>query len=121
MAALQCAVAVPAVDDASVRVCENLDLDVSRAIDELLEIHAAVLECGLSLNSGCLERGRELRLVMADAHPLAAAAGSGFDEDRIADPASQPECLPVRRNHPVRAGNAGHLGGRGDLFGLCLQ
>ena len=57
MAALERAIAVPAVDDVAVRIGEDLDLDVPRAIDELLEVDAGVLEGGLGLVPGRLQGG----------------------------------------------------------------
>ena len=107
--------------EVAVRIGEDLDLDVTRAIDELLQIDAGVLEGGLGLGPGRLERGRELRLVAADAHPLAAAAGGGLDQHRIADRSRQPKRLGVGGDHAVGARNARDLGRRGDLLGLGLQ
>ena len=66
MAALERAIAVPAVDECAVLVGEDLDLDVARPIDELLEVDAGVLERGLGLVAGGLEGGGEVGLVAAD-------------------------------------------------------
>ena len=93
--ALERAVAVPAVDDVAVRVGEDLDLDVARAVDELLEVDAGVLERGLGLVAGRLERADEVGLVAADPHPLAAAAGRRLDQDGVADRAGEPQRLGV--------------------------
>ena len=60
MAALERAVAVPAVDDVAVRVGQDLDLDVAWPVDELLEVDAGVLEGGLGLVAGGLERDRQV-------------------------------------------------------------
>ena len=57
MAALERAIAVPAVDDVAVRIGQDLDLDVARPVDEFLEVDAGVLERGLGLVAGGLERG----------------------------------------------------------------
>ena len=59
MAALQRAIAVPAMHDIAVGIGQDLDLDVPGAIDELLEIDAGVLEGGLGLIAGRLQRGGE--------------------------------------------------------------
>ena len=87
MAALERALALAEVDDAPVRVAEDLDLDVPRLGEVLLEVDAAVPERALGLARRELERGRELLVVARDAHPAPAAAGDGLEEDRVADPA----------------------------------
>ena len=96
MPALQGAIAVPAMDDIAVRVGQDLDFDVPGAIDELFEVDAGVLERGLGFVTSGLKRGREIRLVAANAHALAAAAGGGLDQYGIADRAGQPRS-PGRR------------------------
>ena len=121
MPALERAVAVPAVDDVAVRVGEDLDLDVAGAVDELFEVDAGVLEGGLGLVAGRLERGDEGRLVAADPHPLAAAAGRGLDQHGVADRPGEPERLGVVVDRAVGAGDARDLGGVGDRLGLGLQ
>ena len=64
------------------RIGQDLDLDVAGPIDELFEVDAGVLERGLGLVAGGLQGGREVGLVAADAHSLAAAAGGGLDQAR---------------------------------------
>ena len=65
--------------------------------------------------------GDEVRLVAADPHPLAAAAGRGLDQDGVADRPGEPEGLGVAGDRAVGAGDAGDLGGGGDRLGLGLQ
>ncbi len=57
MAALERAVAIPAVDDIAVSVGQDLDFDVAGPVDELLEVDTRVFEGGLGLVAGALERG----------------------------------------------------------------
>ena len=55
------------------------------------------------------------------AHPLAAAAGGGLDQDGVADLAGEPQGLGIVGDDAVGARDAGDLGRRGDLLGLGLQ
>ena len=121
MPALQRAVAVPAVHDVAVGIGQDLDLDVAGAIDELLEIDAGVLERGLGLVAGHLQRAAEVGLVAADPHALAAAAGGRLDQDGKADRPGEAEGLGIAGDGPFGAGHAGDLGRGGDLLGLGLQ
>ena len=121
MAALERAVAVPAMDDVAVGVGQELDLDVPGPVDELLEIDAGVLEGGLGLVAGGLEGADEALFLAADAHPPAAAAGRGLDQDGVADGPGQAGRLGVAGDGAVGAGDAGDLGGGGDQLGLGLQ
>ena len=121
MPPLKRAITVPAMHGMTVRVGEDLDFDMPRPIDESLEVDAGVLEGGLRLIPGRLERGGQVRLVATDAHPFAAAAGRGLDQDRVADLAGQAQRLGVVGDDSIGARDAGDLGGGGDLLGLRLQ
>ena len=46
------ALALEEMDDVAVRIGEDLDLDVSRALDPALDVQRAVAECGLPLPAG---------------------------------------------------------------------
>ena len=83
--ALHRAIAFPQVDDVAVRVGDELHLDVPRVLDVLLHVHAGVLERLLGFLSRLLQAADEFRFLASDSHPLAAAAGRGLDENRIAD------------------------------------
>ena len=61
MPALQAAIAVPAVQDAAVRIGEDLDLDVPRAIDVFLQIDAGILE-GRGFLAGAIAGGGDGRI-----------------------------------------------------------
>src|SRR5215472_8993750 len=89
MTPLHRAFALPQVDHATVVVSEHLDLDVTRILDHLLEIHFLVIECpqGFAL-SGCeslFKCGSDTNLP----HALTASAGRGLDHHREADLAGQ--------------------------------
>ena len=109
MPALEGAIAIPAVDDVAVRIGQDLDLDVPRPVDELLEVDAGVLERGLGLGSGRLERGCQGRLIAADPHPLAAAAGGRLDQHGVSDAARKRHRLAFAGDHPSEPGTQATL------------
>src|SRR5690606_29119198 len=84
VATLHGAVAFAEVDDVAVLVAEDLELDVARALQVLLDVDAAVTEGAERLGAGELEAAGEVVGVLGDAHALAAAAGGGLDDDREA-------------------------------------
>ena len=85
MAALQRAVALVEMDRVAVRVGEHLHLDMARRRDIFLDQHAVVAERILGLALGCFQHGFEIGMLVDAPHPLAAAAGDGLDQHRIAD------------------------------------
>ena len=85
VAALQRTVALEQVHGA-LPVPEDLELDVPRPRDELLDEHAVVAEGRLRLGAGALERLAERVGRLDEAHAPAAAARHRLDQHRIADP-----------------------------------
>src|SRR6185295_19591712 len=85
--ALDRALALPQVDAVAVAVAEDLDLDVARLLDELLDEDAVVAEARLGLVAARCEAFLGLLVVPRDPQPLAAAARRRLDHHRIADPA----------------------------------
>ncbi len=83
--ALDRALALVDVHDVTVRIAEDLDLDVARPLDVALEQQRVIAERARCLATRALERLGELGVAPDDAHALAAAAGRGLDEQRIAD------------------------------------
>ena len=81
----------------AVRVAEDLELDVARPLEVLLDVDRAVAERRERLGARHLEAARELVGVARDAHPLAAAARGGLDDDREADLARRRRARPRRR------------------------
>ena len=67
------------------RIGENLDLDVPRPLDELLEVHGVVAERALRFPSRRVERALQLLRRRYDAHSLAAASGRRLEQYRIAE------------------------------------
>ena len=100
---------------------QDLNLDVARAIDELLEVDARVLERGLGLVASRLQCAGEVGLVAAHSHPLAAPSRGRLDQDGVADRTGKAQRLGIAGNGSLGPGHAGHLGRGGDLLGLGLQ
>jgi hypothetical protein len=72
--ALHRALALAEMDQVAVHVAEQLELDVTRARDVLLEIQRVVRERGLGLGLRDAEARAQRLLVPRDAHPAPAAA-----------------------------------------------
>ena len=76
-------------------VAEDLDLDVPRLLDELLDVDVGIAEPLFGLVLGGLEGVLEFRLLADDPHPAPAAAGHGLDDDGKADRLWRSRCLPA--------------------------
>ena len=85
VAALDGALALAEGDDVAVLIGQHLELDVPRALDELLHVEVAVAEGvrGLGLRR-LVERG-QLLLAADDAHAASAAACRSLQDDGKAD------------------------------------
>jgi hypothetical protein len=108
--ALDRALALVQIHDVAVRVAQHLDLDVARALDELLDEDAVVAEARLGLVAARRESLERLLVVERDAQSLAAAAGAGLDHHRVADLARDRHGLLGRCDHVVVAGDDVDLG-----------
>ena len=73
------------MDAVAVLVAQNLDLDVARVLDELLDEQPVVAKGGSGLRARPLEALAHLVGIPGDAHALAAAARRRLDHHRIAD------------------------------------
>src|SRR5688500_3247580 len=93
MTALDRAFALAEVDDAAVGVAEDLDLDMTRSLEILLEVHTGHTECALSLEPGGLERILQITFIPADAHAATATTSGGLENDRKADLLRNFECF----------------------------
>ena len=85
VAPLHRAVALEEVQAVAVGVGEDLDLDVARARDVALDQHMVVAEARLRLALARGQRGGEVGCGVDAAHALAATAGAGLDQHRVAD------------------------------------
>ena len=84
MAALDRALAVAADERPAEAVGHHLDLDVARALEQALDVEAAVAEGRLGLALGHLERAGQVGAALDPAHAAAPAAGGGLQQDRVA-------------------------------------
>jgi hypothetical protein len=110
VAPLDRALALAEVNDVAVMIAEDLDLDVARVLDVLLEIDVADAERGFRLALRGLERLAQLRRLADDAHAAAAAAGDGLDDDRVAELLGDLQALLFTFDRAVAAGQHGHAG-----------
>ena len=82
---LQGAVAVAQVDGVALAVGEHLDFDVTRTLQEFLHVHDVEPNTRPRLRLRVISTElSQRRLVVHNAHPAAAAAGSRLDNDRVA-------------------------------------
>ena len=108
MAALDAALALAEVDDVALAVGGDLNLDVVAALDQPLEIQAALAEMRLRLVLGDRKHARELVGVARDAHAAPAAAGDRLEHEREAQLARRrpapPRRWPASRRCPGTTG-----------------
>jgi len=92
MAALDRAFPFEQMNGPAVVVGQDLELDVARLLDALLEIDRVIAEGRSRLAPASFEGRLETVVVRDDPHALAAAAGRGLDHDGIAQgPGRGPE------------------------------
>ncbi len=84
MPALERAVALAEVNRPAVAIGQDLDLDVARIVDVLLDVDRRVCEVGLALSARRLERAPGALGRGDDLHAPATAARRGLDRDRPA-------------------------------------
>ena len=130
VAPLERAIALTQVNRVAVSVSEDLELDVARVAEVLLDIDSRIAERGLRLVPGLLHQAFELILAVADLHPAPAAAAGGLDDDGIADLGGDPARFFRIADGAIAAGHQrqaelarGALGldlvaHRADMFGL---
>ena len=120
MAALHRAVALEQVYDVAKRVGEDLHFDVTRALQVLFDQHLVVAESTPRFALAGGECRGEVCGFFDNAHALAAAAGRGLDQHRVADLAGlllqQGDVLIVT----VIAGHQRHAGLLHQCFGRAL-
>src|SRR5512147_2122804 len=85
MTALHGALALIQREHRSMLVAENLNLDVARAHDELLDVHRIITEGIFRLAARCLEGGPQFAGLADDTHALAAAARRRLEQNGIAE------------------------------------
>ena len=86
-------------------VCDELDLDVPRFLNVLLDEQPVRAEGRPRLLLGQPEAEPHLLVVPGDAHALAAAAGGGLDHDGVADVPRDAHGVLLSRHLPDEARN----------------
>src|SRR6476469_6547972 len=86
MPALDRALPFEQVDHLSLRVGEDLDLDVTGVIDQPLDVEPSVAECRGGLAPRLLNRPDEFAVLAHHLHAAAATTLRGLEEQRQADP-----------------------------------
>ena len=110
VAPLDRALALAEMDHRAVVIAENLELDVPRRLDVLLDVDVGDAERRLRLALRGLHRVRQLRRRPHDAHAAAAAAGRRLHDHRIADLLRELERLLLVVDRAVAARENRHAG-----------
>ena len=92
-------------------VGQDLDLDVTRVLQELLHVHHGIVKGGLSLGPGHGHRIEQCGFGVHHAHAATATATGGFDDDWVTDEARSLDDLSwIVRQCAFDAGHTGHAG-----------
>src|SRR2546423_1041867 len=110
MTPLDRALALVQVDDAALRVAEDLDLDVARRLEIALDVDLGAAEGALRAPGGGRERAGELAGARHLRHTDAAAAGGRLEDHRIADLAGHPPGGHGVRDRRRTTGHDRHAG-----------
>ena len=125
VAALDRALALEQVDGVSVRVAQDLDLDVARLLDELLDVDRVIAEGRPGLGAGARDGLGKVRFGLDQPHALAAPAGRGLDHHGQAHLGGRGDGLLVRqllgRSGYERDARRLHLLARQDLVAHLLD
>ncbi len=120
MTALQGAIALAQGDAVAVLVGQDLNLDVTGAQNQLLQVHIAVAERGKRLVLSGHELAFEVGGVVHFAHALTAAASGCLDEHRVAHLLGELTSFLDRFDNAVGAGNRGDAARLHGLAGCGL-
>src|ERR1035438_6851529 len=86
------------MDQVAVEIPRDLDLDMARLLDHLLDINLARMESSFSLACSIADRRLKLTLRVHTPHPLAAPTRRRLQQHRISELASQlARMLQMRR------------------------
>jgi hypothetical protein len=102
--------ALAQVHEVAVMVAKHLEFDVPRVFQILLDVDVPDAERSLRFTLRGPEQVAQICRRPYDAHPAAAAAGNGLDDDRIADVLRALERLFFAVERPVAAGQHRHAG-----------
>src|SRR5262245_29474464 len=92
MTPLHAALAIAERDDRARGVAKDLHLDVTRAVEVALDVHASISECRFSTIGTNAHRSLELRLAADDLHTDTAPTPGRFHERGV------PDALDFRRD-----------------------
>src|SRR2546426_9814463 len=95
------------MDEVTVPVAQDLNLDVARPLDVLLEVNGGIVESVLGLRARVAVGGLKVLGGADEAQSLATPARRSFQHHRVADLARDSPHLRETLNIPVRAGNRG--------------
>ena len=93
------------MDDVAELVAEDLDFDVPRLVEILLEQDRAILERGLGFLLGGRHAAEERDVVAGDAHPTATTPRRGFNQHGVADEVRELQCFLFARQQAIAAGH----------------
>ncbi len=110
MAALDGAFPLAEVDEVTMFVAENLDLDVTWTLNEFFEINFARAKGSLGFAGSAAHGAFEVALLSNRAHAFATTAGGGFQQNRIADGRGNALRFGETCNSLLRAGHDGRTG-----------
>ena len=108
------------IEHVTVAVANQLNFNVARLFDKLLDEDAVIAKAVTRLVAATGEAFKRLFVVKSHPQALATAAGAGLDHHRVADALGNLDSFFRRLNRIVHAGNAVHTCGTGQLFGLDL-
>src|SRR5450631_671312 len=91
------------MDCAPVLVRHDLEFDMVRIDDQLLDVDRAVPESFLRFQPRVMKGWTETRFVARRPHAATAAAGDGFDHERITNLARDFQCILLGFDDPVAA------------------
>ncbi len=91
----------------AVRIGQHLHLDMARLLEIFLHIDVGIAERRLGFRTGQAEGFLQLFRIAGMLHALAAAAGGGLDQHRIADAGGFLERLLLAVDTAGRTGHAG--------------
>ena len=119
MAALDRALALPEVNDRAASIGEHLNLDVTRSLQESLQVYPRIAERLFGLAPRPFQSGLQFFEGAYDPHAFPATARGGLEHQREADITRSGRCI-LAAGYRVRAGDDRHAGSPHELAGACL-
>src|ERR1043166_557981 len=108
MTALQTAIALAEVERLAFAVSQDLEFDMPRVFDVLLDVDGRVGERAFGFGTGRVVAFDEARVVVGHAHAATTAATRSLDDDRIANLAGDLQRILLVIDRTVTAGHDGH-------------